>query len=390
MSARLTLLLFALCGLAATVSSRSIDPLIPLLASEFTVPTTSAALVTSLYALPFALGQPVLGPMGDSFGKTRMLRCYLWVLAACLLGAALAPDFHSLLVMRFCSGLAAGGVIPACMASLGDRFEGSERTLAISRFVTVGLIAQILSASLSGLLASVLGWRSVFLAAAVVATISALLATFVLTAPSGRGPKFSFAGAVSNYRSVFANAKAPLCFGTVFLEGIALFGITPYVAEMLRARDLGDIRQAGIIIGCMGVGGIIYSLLLPMLLRRASKFTLLGTGGLIATAGPLTLAFASSWLVIALGFAVAGFGYMLMHNSIQSEAVELAPKSRVSAYSMHAFSFFIGQSLGPILAGWALHGFGPTTMLLGSAGILAATGLVMAQRFVRLAQLAGR
>lgn len=387
MSARVTLLLFALCGLAATVSSRSIDPLISILATDFAVPTTTAALVTSLYALPFALGQPILGPMGDTFGKTRMLRIYLWVLAVCLLGAALAPDFHTLLIMRFCSGLAAGGVIPACMASLGDRFEGSERTVAISRFVSVGLIAQILSASLSGLLASILGWRSVFFAAAVVATSSAILATLFLNVPAKKGPKFSFGGAVRNYRSVFANPKAPLCFGTVFLEGVALFGITPYVAELLRDRGLGGVREAGIVIGSMGIGGIVYSFVLPLLLRRVTKFTLLGAGGLIAATGPVALAFASSWIVIAFGFAVAGFGYMLMHNSIQSEAVDLAPQSRVSAYSMHAFSFFSGQSVGPIVSGWLLHMSGATTMLLWSAVVLAATGLGMARRFVQLGRL---
>lgn len=384
MSSRAVLLLFALCGLAATVSSRSIDPLITILALDFAIPITTAALVSSLYALPFALAQPVLGPLGDAFGKTLMLRIYLWILSLCLLGAALAPTFESLLLMRFCSGVAAGGIIPACMASLGDRFDGAERTVAISRFVTVGLMAQIFSASLSGLLASQLGWRSVFFAAAVIACASALLATVFLKIPKTSPVGFSMAGAVRNYRTVFANPKAPLCFGTVFLEGIALFGITPYVAELLRDRGLGDVRQAGLIIGAMGIGGIIYSLVLPLLLRHTTRFVLLRAGGLVAAFGPLTLAFATHWILIAIGFAVAGFGYMLMHNSIQSEAVELAPGSRVSAYSMHAFSFFIGQSLGPILCGWALHGAGPSSMLIGCAAVLALTGLGMARGFVRL------
>jgi predicted MFS family arabinose efflux permease len=384
----LLLFLFSLCGLAATVSSRSIDPLVAVLAADFGVPTATAALVTSLYALPFALGQPILGPLGDAFGKTRMLRFYLWILATCLLATAFTTDLHALLFFRFCSGFAAGGIIPACMASLGDRFAGSERAIAISRFVTVGLIAQILSASLSGVLASFLGWRSVFVAASLIATVSALSATFFLKMPIGQSRPFSFPEAVRNYKSVFANPKAPLCFATVFLEGIALFGITPYVSELLRVEHLGDVREAGLVIGAMGVGGIVYSFVLPMLLKRVTRFTLLGTGGMIAAAAPLALAFASSWIAIAGAFAIAGFGYMLMHNSIQSEAVELAPDSRVSAYSMHAFSFFTGQSLGPILAGGAMHAFGSTAMLMCSAAVLAATGLIIARLFIRLAKAA--
>jgi predicted MFS family arabinose efflux permease len=386
MTSRVVLLLFSLCGLAATVSNRSIDPLVSLIGGEFSVPTATAALVSSLYALPFALGQPILGPLGDTFGKICMLRMYLWLLVLCLVGAAFAPTFQTLLMLRFCSGLAAGGIIPACMASLGDRFQGKDRALAISRFVTAGLMAQILSASLSGLIASLLGWRSVFLAAACVAVTSAVLATVYLHAPAQRSTAFSFRSAVQNYRNVFRNPKAPLCFGTVFLEGVALFGMMPFIAELLQQRGLGGASQAGVIIGCMGVGGIVYSLILPLLLRRMSKFTLLRFGGCIATAGPLSLAFAPLWPVIAVGFIVAGFGYMLMHNSIQSEAVELAPDSRVSAYSMHAFSFFTGQSLGPLAARALLHTFSSTTMLLVSALILAATGLLMARAFIRLAE----
>jgi predicted MFS family arabinose efflux permease len=310
----------------------------------------------------------------------------LWILAACLCAAGFAPSLGSLLALRFCAGLAAGGVIPACMASLGDLYAGPKRSIAISRFVTVGLVAQIFSASLAGVLASILGWRSVFFAAASVSTAAALAATFLLVAPRGRAAPFSFPQAARNYRTVFANPRAPLCFGTVFLEGVALFGVTPYIASLLRAGHLGDAREAGVIIGAMGVGGIVYSFVLPLLLKRLPKYALLGIGGVIATIGPLTLASAPAWPVIAAAFLATGFGYMLMHNSIQSEAVELAPKSRVSAYSMHAFSFFIGQSLGPIFNGWSLRSFGPTAMLIASAAILAATGLFMSWRFGQLSR----
>ncbi len=194
---------------------------------------------------------------------------------------------------------------------------------------------------------------------------------------------------MNNYRCVFANPRAPLCFGTVFLEGIALFGITPFVAEILRLKGLGGAPQAGMIIGSLGIGGIVYSFALPALLKRFSKYSLLGAGGAIAAAAPIALIFLPYWPFVAAGFAIAGFGYMLMHNSIQSEAVGLAPKSRVSAYSMHAFSFFTGQSLGPLVAGLLFRNFGPTVDARGEPRpLLACTGFVMSQGFVRLSKLA--
>ena len=67
------LFLISLCGLASSVAYRSMDPLVTSLARDFSVPVATAALVSSAYALPFALGQPVLGPIGDVFGKGKLL-----------------------------------------------------------------------------------------------------------------------------------------------------------------------------------------------------------------------------------------------------------------------------------------------------------------------------
>ena len=87
------LLLPGLClaGLSVNVAGRTIEPLVTIISAEFAVGVATAALLTSAYALPFALGQPVLGPLGDTFGKTRILKFSLLALSASLLLAAFAP-----------------------------------------------------------------------------------------------------------------------------------------------------------------------------------------------------------------------------------------------------------------------------------------------------------
>ncbi|MFM2443422.1 MAG: hypothetical protein RJB09_608, partial [Pseudomonadota bacterium] len=95
------LFLISLCGLASSVAYRSVDPLVTSLARDFSVPVATAALVSSAYALPFALSQPVLGPIGDVFGKGRLLAICLFVLTGTLIIGAFAPNFESMLGMRF-------------------------------------------------------------------------------------------------------------------------------------------------------------------------------------------------------------------------------------------------------------------------------------------------
>ncbi len=356
-----------------------------IISAEFAVGVSVAALLTSAYTLPFALGQPILGPIGDLYGKIRLLRISLWALTAALLLSALAPTFETLALARFLAGLAAGGVVPSCMATIGDSYPPERRQVAISMFVTMGLLAQIFATSASGLIGEAFGWRVVLIASALFGLLGALAATFGLKAQRRDADvKFSFPAAAENYRSVFRNPKAVLCYATVFLEGVALFGILPYIGSILSAQGEGGAAEAGIVIGAMGVGGLVYIFLVAALLRRFNRRHFMAVGGLIMTCGPLALAAAAPWQACAVAFAVTGLGFMLLHNSMQTEAVDLAPGARQSAYSLHAFSFFSGQAAGPPIFAGLLALLGSTAALTASAVALALTGVIIAMLFARL------
>ena len=382
------LLLPALCaaGLAANVSGRTVDPLIGLISLEFSIGVATAALVTSAYALPFALGQLLLGPLGDIYGRIRSLKIGVWVLTLALVASALAPSFELLAAARFLAGLAAGGIVPACMATIGDAYPPERRQFAISVFVSMGLLAQIFAASGSGIVGEALGWRYVLFATGIFALAGALMASLILRSQANNQGRFSLAAARANYRRVFENPKAALCYTTVFLEGVALYGILPYVAEILRQQNRGAATAAGLIIGAIGIGGVVYVAFVALMLRRFNRYQFMAVGGLLMMTGPLVLAFAPPWPFTAGAFAVSGFGFMLLHNSIQTETIDLAPEARQSAYSLHALSFFAGQAAGPPLFGLALFSVGAAAALATSAVILAGTGLLMSRLFRRASE----
>lgn len=56
------------------------------------------------------------------------------------------------------------------------------------------------------------------------------------------------------------------------------------------------------------------------------------------------------WVAVLSGFLL-GTAFYMIHNAIQTRATELSQQFRGSAVSLHAFSFFTGQSLGPIAFG---------------------------------------
>ena len=376
---------FALSSFAASASGRSIDPLVNLIAGDFAVSVPTAALLSSAYALPFALFQPILGPIGDIWGKSRLLRTALWLLALTLLAGAFAPTLGVLLVLRFLGGIGGGGTVPSGMALLGDRYTGAARQVALGRFVGAGLAGQIVGGSVAGLLADTLGWRGTMLLAGILVLVAAVAASATLReAPERAERSFSMSAAIAGYRLVFANPRAYLCFIAVLGEGIALWGVTPYVADIMMRSGTGATREAGFAIGAIGIGGLAFTLALPWLLRTFGRTTLMATGGGFGAAGLLALAAELPASGVVTAFAVSGFGYMMLHNSIQNESVELAPSARSSSYSMHAFFFFTGQSLGPILVGLMMGSWGAAAAMSACAALFALTGIVVAVLFHRL------
>ena len=92
---------------------------------------------------------------------------------------------------------------------------------------------------------------------------------------------------------------------------------------------------------------------------------------------------------MAICFTITGFGFVMLHNSVQAEVAELAPGARASAFSMHSFSFFLGQAIGPIVFGFGLHHVGRGWLVLNIL-VLGLTGIVVARLFARHPSASGR
>ncbi|MGF9763510.1 MFS transporter [Microvirga sp. 0TCS3.31] len=370
------LFILSLCGFSGALATRLLDPLITTIASDFATSVGVVAILSSAFALPFGFSQPFLGPTGDAFGKALVVKVAVASLALCLLASALAPDLTVLFITRALGGIAAGGIMPVCMAMIGDSFPLAVRQVAMSRYIGATLIGQIVGVSIGGMIAEWIGWRGVFGCAAVLTVIAAGAAMIMLPKSNRqRAAPPSIAEAVDRYRMVLRNPRSFVCFAIVFLEGLAIYGIMPYIGELLRSRGAGGLREAGFVIGGLGIGGLLYAFVVPLILRFAKRPAMMVAGGSIAAMALATVGLDVSWATQMASMVGLGFGFFLLHNSVQTEVTELAPSARASAFSLHAFSFFMGQAIGPIAYGAALPILGATTSCVGGAVILAVTGV---------------
>src|SRR5215210_3354541 len=370
------LFILALCGFSGALATRLFDPLITSIAADFATPVSVVALLSSAFALPFGLSQPFLGPKGDAYGKEVVIKVAVTILALCLLASALAPTLGLLFTSRVLGGVAAGGIMPVCMALIGDRFPLAVRQIALSRFIGATLIGQLVGASVGGLIAEGIGWRGVMACAAALGVTAAGAAITMLPKGGEQGSGQLHVGqALARYSLVLKNPRSFVCFGIVFLEGLAIYGVMPFIGDLLRSREAGGLREAGFVIGGLGIGGLLYAFVVPVILRFAKRPAMMAVGGGIAAVGLGGVGLEVSWGTQMGCMVVLGFGFFLLHNSVQTEVTELAPSARASAFSLHAFSFFMGQALGPMVYGAALPTLGARISLAGGAAILAATGL---------------
>ena len=143
------------------MSGRILDPVVTDIAAEFGMPVSAIALLATAYAVPFAIAQPILGPLGDLFSKTLIIKASVMLLVLFGAIAALATNFEIQLVARVLAGAAGAGIVPIGFALIGDRIPLAKRQIAISRFVAATLIGQLVGAAIAGMLASIFGWRNV-------------------------------------------------------------------------------------------------------------------------------------------------------------------------------------------------------------------------------------
>ena len=362
----------ALVVFAQTLFTRAVDPVIPMIAADLAIDVKTVALLSTAFTFPYALVQPALGVAGDFFGKTRLMNLCVLVVAISALICALATSFSLLVAMRVLAGVVAGGVFPVAMALLGDLVPINQRQVAIARLLGVALTANVLGASIAGIIGDLLGWRGVFAVLGSFSLIAAVMAFWSLRNVTVAKPQaFSRAAVIANFRGVFADPRAKICFISVFLEAIFIQGLFPYVAILLS--DIGETRAsiAGLLIACFALGGVCYSLAVPYLANRVPQPRLMLVGGAIAAASLALVALHLPWQVQIAVYGAFGLGFYLLHSCIQVHVTDLSHTARGAAASLHSSAFYLGQAIGPVIYGIGFaHGGAEPTILTGALVVL--------------------
>lgn len=178
--------------------------------------------VIGAYMLGFGFAQLAFGPLSDRFGRRAPLLIGLVVYVICAFAATFAPNFATLLALRFVQGLGAAGTRVIATSVVRDCFSGRQMAEVMSLTFMVFMAVPIIAPGIGQILLLSGPWQTIFLFMGGLATVFSLWALFRLPEtldPSNRRP-LTASSVLQGFHIVFTNRSA-FFYG---LAGMFLFG----------------------------------------------------------------------------------------------------------------------------------------------------------------------
>ena len=339
-----TLLILSLAALSFALAQTSLFPAIADLSRAFHTDAEGVAWTLTGYFLAAAVLTPVLGRLGDMFGKRRMLVVALLLFAAGNVLSAVGDTLAVVVAGRVVQG-AGGGIFPLCFGIVRDEFPRERVGTSIGMISAIVGIGGGLGLVEGGLLVDHVSYHWIFVAGAVVAALAALAAQLLVPESPNRTPaRVDVRGAailaVGLVLPLLAVARAN-AWGwgdprTVGLAALGMVVLAGWLAVQRRTREpFADIA----------------TLSRPPVLMTNVATVLMGFG-----------MFGAFFLVPQLAETPAGAGYGFGASATQAGLLLLP--GCLSMLVAGPFSGALGRRLGP-----------KVPMALG--GVVAASGMLL-------------
>ncbi|WP_372511696.1 MFS transporter [Nocardia amikacinitolerans] len=339
--------------------------LLPDIARAMNVSEPSAGHAVSAYALGVVLGAPVLAALCARVPRKRLLIALMIAFTVGNAATVLAPNFESLVVARFVSGLPHGAYFGVASLAAATLAPAGQRAKAVAA-VMLGLsAANVVGVPAATWLGQHLGWRDAFVVVALIgiATVAAL-ARFVpeLTGVKTTDPRTEL-GALRRSQVLLTLAVGAVGFG-------GMFAVYTYITTTLTdvaGMSIGFVPLVLMLFGLgMVAGNIVGGVLADRGVDRAVFVAMIAMAlvlaGFVAAAhNPFTAA-AGAFLVGATGAALA--------PALQTRLMDVAADAQTLAAALNHAALNIANAAGAWLGGLVIAaGLGYTAPAAVGAGL---------------------
>lgn len=357
---RRKLLYILLLGALTALGPFTIDlylPAFPALEASLGVSEAQVQLTLAGTTVGFALGQLVVGPFSDKFGRRLPLILATALHIAASVGAALSSDITTLGIFRVLMGVGAAGGGVVAMAMVRDLFSGYAMVRMFSRMALVNGLAPILAPVIGSQLLLVMPWPGIFVFLAGYGTLVIIAALFLVREtlpPEKRGQSGLTAG--QRYKVLFTDR---IFVGLLLVGGMNFAGLFTYLsASPFLFQDVFGFspQQYGLLFGINSLGIVGGVQLSSRLIRRVPPQWILAcstawmflTSLLIVLFDQLGMGL---WgVMVPLWFYILGTGFTFPCVQVLALAGH-GDKAGTAASLLGAATFMMAGLISPVV-GW--------------------------------------
>ena len=155
-------------------------PAFPTVAAELHASDAAIQITLTATLIGFALGQLIVGPLADAFGRRKPLLIATGVHVLASFAVAFAPTVELVTVGRVFQGIGAAGSGVVAMAIVRDLFSGQRLIRMLSRLALVWGLAPVLAPVIGSQLLRVIDWRGVFVVLAGYGLVMVIVSAFFM------------------------------------------------------------------------------------------------------------------------------------------------------------------------------------------------------------------
>ncbi|GHF08091.1 multidrug effflux MFS transporter [Streptomyces morookaense] len=275
--------LTAALGLLAFVTPLATDmylPAFPHLTGELHSSASGIQLTLTAFLLGMGLGQLLIGPLSDRFGRRVPLLAGAAVMVTASALCALAPSLGVLVVLRFVQGFSGSAGVVIGRAVITDVTSGDRAARLFGSLMTLTGLGPIVAPMVGAALTESTGWRGVFWALTGVSAL-ALLGAVIFVPESLPDGKRHTGGPRDTLRAMRGVLGDRAYLGYTLSFGLAFAMLFSYIAgsAFLFQKVLGlSVGHASLAFAGIGVVGTLASMTGTRLVGRYGPERLLRTG----------------------------------------------------------------------------------------------------------------
>ncbi|MEU0104272.1 multidrug effflux MFS transporter [Streptomyces sp. NPDC006251] len=360
---RTGLLVTFLLGSLTAVPPLAMDmylPSLPEVTRSLHAPAATVQLTLTACLAGMALGQLLVGPMSDRWGRRRPLLAGLAVFVVATVLCALAPTVELLVAFRLAQGLAGAAAIVIARAVVRDLYDGMAMARFFSTLMLISGVAPIVAPLIGGQVLRVTDWRGVF---AVLTVVGVLIGVLVWTKlPETLPPAERHSGGVGEALRAMRTLLADRSFTGYMLTGgfafaalFAYISASPFVIQEIYGASP---QTFSLLFGVNSVGLVVVGQINgKVLVGRVSLDRVLGIGLAIVITAATALLLMSLGVFGEVGLAPVAAALFVLMSAMgitlpNTQALALM-RTKHAAGSASALlgtsSFLIGAIASPLV-----------------------------------------